>query len=169
MTERSLVKETEDTTGEEQQYVTFSLNDEEYAVAARNVREIIELTNITKVPQLTEHFRGVINLRGTIVPVVDLKLKFGMRSDGYRKHACIIVTEFSGGIMGLIVDAVSDVIQIPEESIAAPPSLGSRIRTDFVRGMGRVGGDLVIVLDVERVLSDDEFAAVEEAEPFKDT
>lgn len=91
---------------EGQQYVTFDLNDEEYAVDALKVQEIIELANITKVPHLPEFFKGVINLRGTIIPVVDMKLKFGMNGGDTQKHTCVIVTEFSGGVMGLIVDSV---------------------------------------------------------------
>ena len=85
-----------------------------------------------------------------------------MATDGYRKHTCIIVTEFSGSVMGLVVDAVSDVLHMPEETISATPSFGAKINTDFIRGMGKVGETLVIILDVDRVLSDEEAAIVSE-------
>jgi purine-binding chemotaxis protein CheW len=147
---------------EGQQYVTFNLNDEEYAIDAINVQEIIEMANITKIPHLPEFFKGVINLRGTIIPVVDLKQKFGMRSEGYQKHTCVIITEFSAGVMGVIVDAVSDVLYLSDESISSAPSFGTKIRTDFIKGMGKVGNRLVIILDVDKVLTEEEALIVSE-------
>lgn len=146
-----------------QEYVTFSVDNEFYAIDAKNVQEIIEMSRITKVPHLPDYMNGVINLRGTIIPVVDLKMKFGMGRDTFQKHTCIIVTEFSGGVMGVIVDAVSDVMMMAEDTITATPSFGSRIKTDFIRGMGRVGDSLLIVLDVDRVLSDEEVAVIKGA------
>ncbi|MCL4456679.1 MAG: chemotaxis protein CheW [Nitrospirae bacterium] len=147
---------------EGRQYVTFGLNNEEYAVDALNVQEIIEMASITHVPHLPEFFKGVINLRGTIIPVVDLKLKFGMASEGYRKHTCVIVTEFSGGVMGIIVDSVSDVMHMPKESVSATPSFGSQIRTDFIQGMGKVSDRLVLILDINKVLTEEEASIVNE-------
>jgi purine-binding chemotaxis protein CheW len=145
-----------------QQYVTFELNKEEYAVDAVNVREIIELSQTTKVPHLPEFFKGVINLRGTIIPVMDMKQKFGMDHGADQKHTCVIVTEFSGGVMGLVVDAVSDVLHMPQESISATPSFGTKVRTDFIKGMGRVGERLVIMLDIDRVLTEEEASLANE-------
>lgn len=141
---------------EGQEYVTFSLNEEEYAFDALNVREIIEFGNVTKVPHLPDFFKGVINLRGTIIPVIDLKQKFGMESENYQKHTCVIITEFSKGVMGVIVDAVSDVIYLSDESISSTPSFGTKIRTDFIKGMGKVEDRLVLVLDVDKVLTEEE-------------
>jgi purine-binding chemotaxis protein CheW len=141
---------------DQQQRIIFHLNHEEYAVDAHQVQEIVELSHITKVPHLPDFIRGVINLRGIIIPVIDLKMKFGMHSEEYKKHTCVIITEFSGGVMGLIVDAVSDVLQMAEGSIASPPSFGERVRTDFIKGMGNINNRLVIVLDVDRVLSQEE-------------
>lgn len=146
-----------------QEYVTFSLNDEMYAIPALNVREIIEMANITKVPHLPVFFKGVINLRGTIIPVVELKQKLDIVYDGNKKHTCIIITEFSGGVMGLVVDAVSDVLNISSELISSTPSFGTTINTEFIRGMGRVNSNLVIILDVDRVLSDEEKKSIDEA------
>ncbi|MFO0753501.1 MAG: chemotaxis protein CheW [Thermodesulfovibrionales bacterium] len=142
------------------QYVTFTINGEEFAVDAVEVQEIIVLTNVTKVPHLPDYLKGVISLRGTVIPVVDLKTKFGMEREGSAEHTCVIVTEFSGGIMGLIVDSVSDVLHMPEESIASPPHFGSRLNTDFIRGIGRVDDRLVLVLDIDRVLTGGEASAV---------
>ncbi len=147
---------------EGRQYVTFGLNNEEYAVDALNVQEIIEMASITHVPHLPGFFKGVINLRGTIIPVVDLKLKFGMASESYRKHTCVIVTEFSGGVMGIIVDSVSDVMHMPKESVSATPSFGSQIKTDFIKGMGKVSDSLVLILDINKVLTEEEASIVSE-------
>ncbi|MBI5681586.1 MAG: purine-binding chemotaxis protein CheW [Deltaproteobacteria bacterium] len=145
------------------EYVTFYLNNEAFAAPALSVQEIIELTNITKVPHLPEFIKGVINLRGTIIPVIDLKQKFGMNSEEYKAHACIIVTEFSGGVTGLIVDSVSDVLNMPQESIKPAPSFGTKVRADFINGVAKVDEKLVIVLDVEMVLSNEEAAIAAEA------
>lgn len=142
------------------QYVTFWLNEEVYAIDALAVQEIIELGAVTKVPHLPDFFKGVINLRGTIIPIVDLKCKFGMASGDYRKHTCVVVTEIEGRVMGLIVDTVSDVLQIAGESLAAAPSFGTQVNTDFIKGMARVEGALVIILDLAEILSESDAAAV---------
>lgn len=145
-----------------QQYVTFKLNDEEYAIDALKVQEIVELGSITTVPNLPEFFKGVINLRGTIIPVIDLKARFGMKNDGPVKHPCVIITEFSGGVMGLIVDSVSDVISIDEKGISNSPDFGPGVRTDFLKGMGRVNDRLILILDTERVFSEREMNILKE-------
>lgn len=146
------------------EYVTFSLNAELYAFDALQVQEIIELTTVTKVPHLPGHLKGVINLRGTIIPVIDLKQKFGMEGCGeYRRHTCIIVTEFSAGVMGLIVDTVSDIMNIPSSSISPPPDFGTSINTEFLAGMAKTGDSLVLILNVDRVLTDEESHVVAQA------
>ncbi len=147
---------------EGQQYVTFNLNHEEYAIDALNVQEIIELSNITRVPHLPDFLKGVINLRGNIIPVVDLKLKFRMNSGSYQKHTCVIVTEFSGGVMGILVDSVSDVLHMSEGSISEAPSFGTKIKTDFIKGMGKIADRLVLILDIDKVLTDEEISIVSE-------
>ncbi len=154
-----------DPTGEDakvgsRQYVTFALNNEFYAFDAKRVREIIELTGITRVPHLPGFLKGVINLRGTIIPVIDLKARFGMDSAGYPKHACVVVTAFSGGVMGVIVDSVSDVLHLADAAVDATPSFGGNIKTDYITGIGKVDDSLVIILDADKVLSDDEAAAM---------
>lgn len=142
------------------QYVTFSLNNEHYAFEAQRVQEIVELMNITRVPHLPEFLKGVINLRGTIIPVIDLKTRFGMESTGYQKHTCVVVTAFSGGVMGVIVDSVSDVLHLADASVDATPAFGGNIKTDYITGIGKVDDSLVLILDADRVLSDEEAAAV---------
>lgn len=161
MSHEFAVSETASVEADGCQYVTFCLNDEEYAVDALVVQEIKELTTITRVPHLPGFLKGVINLRGAIIPVVDLKEKFGMHNSNEKpKHTCVIVTEFSRGVMGLIVDAVSDVIALPDEAVSKAPSFGERINTDFIKGMGRIAERLVLVLDIDRVLTDEEADAL---------
>lgn len=150
------------TVDEGQQYVTFKLNDEEYAIDALKVQEIVELGNITKVPRLPEFFKGVINLRGTIIPVIDLKARFGMKEGTSVKHPCVIVTEFSGGVMGIVVDSVSDVMAISKDEIFASPEFGSGVKTDFLKGMGRVKERLLLVLDIEEVFTERELDILQE-------
>ncbi len=145
------------------QYITFKLNNEIYAIDAMNVQEIVELGGITRIPHLPVFMKGVINLRGSIIPVVDLKTKFSMESGEYKKHTCVIVTEFSGGAMGLIVDSVMDVIFLNEDDIKSPPSFGIKVQTDFIKGISRIDAGLVIILDIEKVLSSEEMLSLQEA------
>ncbi|MCX7794338.1 MAG: chemotaxis protein CheW [Thermodesulfovibrionales bacterium] len=148
---------------DQSQYVTFSLNDEVYGIDALSVQEIVELTSITRVPHLPDFMKGVINLRGTIIPVVDLKTKFNMKTGPYKKHTCIIVTEFKDSLMGLIVDDVFDVLSVPRSSIQTTPEFGAKIRTDFIRGLLRAGDKLIIILDINKVLSEEEKNIIHEA------
>lgn len=147
---------------EGEQYVTFELRNETYAMEASKVREIIELAQVTRVPNLPEFFKGVMNLRGAIIPVIDTKMKFGMAAEDYKKHTCIIVAEFRSGMSGLIVDAVSDVLYIAKGSIATAPSFGTTINADFVKGLCKVGEKLMIVLDIDRILTQEETSLIKE-------
>ncbi len=147
---------------DQSQYVTFSLNDEVYGIDALSVQEIIELTNITRVPHLPDFMKGVINLRGTIIPVVDLKTKFNMKTGPYKKHTCIIVTEFRDSLMGLIVDNVFDVLSLSRSSIQPPPEFGTGIKVDFIKGLIRQADKLIIILDMNKVLSEEEVVMVRE-------
>ena len=145
-----------------QEYVTFTLNAEVYAFDALHVQEIIEYSSVTKVPHLPDYLKGVINLRGTIIPVVDLKQKFGMQCGEYKKHTCIIVTEYSRGVMGLIVDSVSDILNILPQCISSAPDFGTSINTEFIAGMAKSGDTLVLVLDVDRVLTAEEASILQQ-------
>ena len=148
------------TDGSPQQYLTFSLGGEVFALGILNVKEIIEFGHITEIPMMPAFIRGVINLRGAVVPVIDLSARFGGSSSTVSRRTCIVIVELGIGEerqdLGVIVDAVNEVLEIPRADIEPPPSFGARIRADFIQGMGKVDGHFVIILNVERVLSTEE-------------
>ena len=149
-----------------QQYLTFSLGGEMFAVGILNIKEIIEYGSVTEIPMVPPFIRGVINLRGAVVPVIDLSVRFGRAACPVTKRSCIVIIEtvYEEGQpsqqMGIVVDAVSEVLDIPASDIEPPPEFGARIRTDFISGMGRINGKFVVLLDVNRILSIDEVAVV---------
>lgn len=149
---------------EPRQYLTFALGSEMYAVETLSVKEIIEYGQVTEVPMMPPSIRGVINLRGAVVPVIDMKARFGNDETRITRRTCIVITELAEGeerqVIGIVVDAVSEVLEIPAGDIEAAPMFGARIRTDFISGMGKVGGRFVILLDIGRVLSIDELSAL---------
>ncbi|MGE3276431.1 MAG: chemotaxis protein CheW [Vicinamibacterales bacterium] len=140
-------------------YLTFALGDEEYGLPVLKVREIIKILDITAVPQVPGHVKGVINLRGKVIPVVDLRLKFGFEPQAYTERTCIIVVEvaLSAGkvMMGMVVDAVSEVLNIAEAEIESTPEFGDRVTTEFIQGMAKIKGRVKILLDLDRVLGAD--------------
>lgn len=146
------------------QYLTFTLGSEMFAVGTQNVKEIIEYGNITGVPMMPESIRGVINLRGAVVPVIDLSARFGSPRTEITRRTCIVILEVDSGEgrqdIGVVVDTVCEVLEIPPADIEPPPSFGARIRTDFMLGMGKVNGKFVILLDVGKVLSVDELSVL---------
>jgi purine-binding chemotaxis protein CheW len=150
--------------GDAHQYLTFLLSGEMYAVGILNVKEIIEYGNLTEIPMMPAFIRGVINLRGSVVPVVDLSARFGHTQSEIGKRTCIVIVEVRQGDdkndLGIMVDAVSEVLEIPGSEIEPPPSFGAKIRADFIAGMGKIGGKFVILLDIQRVLSVDEMAVL---------
>jgi purine-binding chemotaxis protein CheW len=139
------------------QYLTFHLAGEEYAVGILQVREIITYGTLTKVPHTPPSIRGVINLRGNVVPVIDLGLKFGLTPSPVTDRTCIVIVEAnineSRTVMGVIADSVSQVISMSETNILPAPAFGTRVRLDFLRGMGQSGDKFVLVLDIDKVLS----------------
>ena len=139
------------------QYLTFFIRGEEYAIGILRVREIIEFERVTRVPAMPLHVRGVINLRGAVLPVVDLAAKFGLAPAEPSRTTCIVVVEtrLAGElhVVGLIADAVSEVIDLDEASIEPPPSFGTHVRVDFLTGMGKLDNRLVLLLDIDRILS----------------
>lgn len=145
-----------------QQYLTFTLGGEMFAVAILNVKEIIEYGTVTEIPMMPGFIRGVINLRGAVVPVIDLSCRFGGKSTQVARRTCIVIIELMQDDqkhdIGVMVDAVSEVLEIARAEIEPPPSFGAKIRTDFISGMGKVSGKFVIILDVARVLSVEEIA-----------
>jgi purine-binding chemotaxis protein CheW len=149
---------------ESNQFLTFTLGAEEYGVDILKVQEIKGYSLITRVPRTPEFVKGVLNLRGTIVPVIDLRVKFGLERREYDQFTVIIVLVVQGRAMGLIVDAVSDVLNLAGSEIAETPEFSNRVDTKFISGMGRAGDKLIILLDVEKLLSTDEMQAVEAAQ-----
>lgn len=145
-------------------YLTFALDNEEYGLAILKVQEIIGIMKVTRVPKAPGYVRGVINLRGKVIPVVDLRLKFGMESRADTERTCIIVVQIHRAgarvTMGIIVDDVSEVLNISTEQLEAPPSFGSSVDTEFILGMGKVAQKVVMLLDIDRVLSGAEADAV---------
>ena len=149
---------------EADQYLTFLLSGEMYAVDILSVMEIIEYGKLTEIPMMPAFIRGVINLRGAAVPVVDLAARFGHARSEVGKRSCIVIVELrqdqSRHDFGILVDAVSEVLEIPAGDIEPPPSLGAGIHTDFIAGMGKLAGRFVILLDIQRVLSTDQLAVL---------
>lgn len=151
------------------QYLTFTLGGEMFAVGILCVKEIIEYGSLTEIPMMPAFIRGVINLRGAVVPVIDLAARFGGRPTEVGKRTCIVIVEIGDAgtaddatrhDIGIIVDAVSEVLDIPAGEIEPPPTFGARIRADFIFGMGKVAGKFVIILNIDRVLSVDEIALI---------
>jgi purine-binding chemotaxis protein CheW len=144
------------------QYLSFFLGGEAYAIGILRVREILEFQSPTRVPQTPPSIRGVINLRGKVIPIVDLALKFGLTPTAPTKWTCIVVTETNIGgeiaVMGVLADSVNEVIDLAPADIEAPPTFGTRVKVDYLRGMGRVGQKFVLLLDIDRVLSAEETA-----------
>ena len=144
------------------QYLTFSLGGEMFAVGILNVKEIIEYGNLTEIPMMPAFIRGVINLRGSVVPVIDLSARFGGKSAELGRRTCIVIVEVSDADtqhdIGIMVDAVSEVLDIPNSEIEPPPTFGAKIRADFIFGMGKVSGKFVIILNIDKVLSVEEIA-----------
>ena len=134
-------------------YLTFKLAGEEYGLEILKVREIIGMMDITAVPQTPDFVKGVIHLRGKVIPVVDLRLKFGMEEKEVTEETCTIVVEVNELQMGIIVDTVQEVLDVREEQIEDPPKFGAQVNTDFILGMGKVGEDVKILLDIEKVLN----------------
>jgi purine-binding chemotaxis protein CheW len=164
-TDKKTQKDTVET--EENQFVTFLIGGESYGVEVLCVSEILGMTEITPVPNTFQFMKGVINLRGEVVPVVDMRLKFGMNEKEYDAFTVIIIVEVKRRLVGMIVDAVSDVANIPISSIQNTPHFTTKIETDFIRGIGQIGDQLIIILDVDRILTTEEFQMIEEEEAAK--
>ncbi len=145
-------------------YLTFKLDVEEFGLEILKVQEIIKMMDITRVPRTPEFVRGVINLRGKVIPIVDLRLKFDMESKGNTEKTCVIVVQVrrrSGTVvMGIIVDEVSEVLDVLGEQIEPAPEFGGAVDTSFILGMGKVGERVVTLMDVDRVLSGEDVAAI---------
>jgi len=151
----------------EGKYLTFNMAKEEYGISILKIKEIIGMMPITSVPQTPEFVKGVINLRGKVIPVVDLRLRFGMESIDYTERTCIIVVEIDGQsgtvMIGIVVDSVSEVLNIKGDDIEETPTFGAKLNTDYILGMAKMEGGVKILLDIDRVLSGEEIAVLEKA------
>jgi purine-binding chemotaxis protein CheW len=147
-----------------QQYLTFVLNNEVYGVNILSIKEIIDYGNITRVPMVNSFIAGVINLRGSVVPIIDLALRFSEPPSGRTKRSSIVIIELKHNEqdmeIGITVDEVNEVINIPFNEIEAAPEFGTKIRTDFIAGMGKVENHLLILLDIENILAIDELSLI---------
>jgi purine-binding chemotaxis protein CheW len=146
----------------EHKYLVFGVEHEKYAVTVSKVREIIGVSQITTLPNLPGHIKGVLNLRGSVVPIVDLRLKYGLMGHEYTERTCIVVLELDGqtgpNLMGIVVDSVNEVIRIPPEAVAPPPP-GNHLLEGFIPGVSTNGKQVYILLDIEKALANDAFYA----------
>ncbi len=149
------------------QYLTFKLEDEVFALDISKVREVLDFTTVTKVPRTPEFMRGVINLRGNVVPVVDMRLKFGMSKTEKTVNTCIIIVEISiegeTAVLGALADSVQEVVDLEPEQIEPAPRIGTRLRTEFIRGMGKRNDQFVILLDIDKVFTYEEISMVQDS------
>lgn len=149
------------------QYLTFQLDDEVFGLEIGKVREVLDFTTVTRVPQTPEYMRGVINLRGSVVPVMDLRLKFGMAQTESTVNTCIIITEIElegeVTVLGALADSVQEVLDLEPDQIEPAPKMGTKLPTDFIKGMGKREEQFVILLDIDKVFSQDELITVQGA------
>lgn len=149
-------------------YLTFTLGDELFAADVAKVREVLDYTTITKIPRTPEYMRGVINLRGSVVPVIDLRLKFGMTKTENQRNTCIIVLEIvmesETIILGALADSVQEVFELEPSQIEPAPRFGTKFKAEFLRGMGKRDDNFIMILDIDRVFTNDELALVQQVE-----
>ena len=157
------IKAMEDKEGK---YLTFSLAKEDYAIGILKIKEIIGMMPITSVPRTPEFVKGVVNLRGKVIPVLDLRLRFDMEAIDYTERTCIIVVEIDSAtstiMIGIVVDAVSEVLNIKEEYIEETPAFGTKLNTDYIMGMAKLEGSVKILLNIDQVLSVKEITALKQ-------
>lgn len=148
------------------EYLTFKLDGDNFAVDVLKTREIVDLRAVTKVPQCPEFMLGVINLRGSVVPVIDLRLKFGMEKAEASQTTCIVVMDVllneESLIVGAMVDSVEEVLELDDTQIEPAPRIGTRLNSEFIRGMGKQDDQFLIILDIDRVFSTDEISVVQQ-------
>lgn len=149
------------------QLLSFTLDDEVFAIEISRIREVLEFKGTTKVPRVPDFMRGVINLRGAVVPVIDLKQKFGIGSTEQGINTCVIIMEVEAGgesiVLGALADAVREVFDLETANIEPPPKIGTRLDTTFIKGMGKYGDNFVILLDIDRIFSGDDIEVVTQA------
>lgn len=154
-------------------YVTFLLNKENYGIPIKKVKEIIGMMEITHIPKTQSYIKGVVNLRGKIIPLMDLRLKFGMAEKPYNERTCIIVIEVhlteTQRLVGIVVDAVSDVVKIQKGDIESPPEYNAQSEGDVLIGIGKLKDKVILILDIEKILNRDEITILERGSIFQET
>lgn len=160
MTQEMLDQE-EDT--QKGRFLTFSLGKENYGIEIRDVTEIIGIQDITEIPELPEYVKGIINLRGKIIPVMDVRLRFKKEPREYNNRTCVIVADIKDVSIGLIVDSVSEVLSIPEQDIVEPPQMNKGFSNRYIKRIGKVGNDVKLLLDCEKLLTEDELEDLNKA------
>jgi purine-binding chemotaxis protein CheW len=155
------------------QYLTFTLKDEVFGLAIGKVREVLDFTTVTRVPQTPPYMRGVINLRGSVVPVVDLHQKFGLEQTEKTVNTCIIIVEVEMDgeitVLGALADSVQEVVELEAAQIEPAPKIGTKLNTEFIQGMGKRDEQFIILLDIDKVFSADELSLVQSVEPQAET
>ena len=150
---------------ESTQFLTFTLGEDVFAIDVTTTREIMDVCNVTRVPQTPDYMLGVINLRGSVVPVIDMRLKFGMDAVEQTRDSCIVVVEVEvdgdSVVVGAMADSVREVLDLEPSQIEPPPRIGTRLKTEFIKGMGSLDDRFVIILDINRVFSTEELALVQ--------
>ena len=144
-------------------YLTFELASEGYGLEIRHVIEIIGIQPVTRVPDMPEHVIGVLNLRGNVIPIIDVRLRFHLEARDYDERTCIIVVDVDGSSVGLVVDKVNEVVDIPEGNIEPPPTAGKR-NGRYIQGLGKIEQDVKILLDIESLINDEDLSETEEAQ-----
>ena len=156
----------ESSTVNSKQYVTFCLAEELFGVEVNRTREILSVISVTSVPQTPDYMLGVINLRGQVVPVIDMRLKLGLSATAETQDTCIIVVEVLVDgepiVVGALADAVREVLEIKSDDIEPPPRLGTRLKTEFIKGMGKIDEEFLILLDIDKIFNSDELSLVQE-------
>ncbi len=160
--ENELFEQEEDT--QHGRFLTFNLGDEIYGIEIQYVTEIIGLQQITKIPEVAEYIKGIINLRGKIIPVIDMRLKFNKEAIEYDDRTCIVVVDTQEMVVGLVVDKVAEVLTIDDENIAPPPSYKSGIRNRYIHGIGKIGDVVTLLLDCKKLFDDQETQEISEIE-----
>lgn len=144
-------------------YLTFSLGKESYGIEIRYVTEIVGIQTITEIPELPDYIKGIINLRGKIIPVMDIRLRFKKEPREYNDRTCVIVIDIKNVSVGLIVDTVSEVLTIPDEGIVEPPTINRGFNNRYIKSIGKVNNDVMLLLDCEKLLTNDELEVINEA------
>ncbi|MCK4797579.1 MAG: purine-binding chemotaxis protein CheW [Spirochaetes bacterium] len=154
-----------------ERFLSFILNEEEYCIEILRIKEIMGMTDITEIPQTPDFIKGVINLRGQIIPIIDLRVKFEMPSTEYTDRTCIIVAEMTYEdemtLMGIVIDSIQEVINIPQEKISKVPYINAKIKSEYIEGIAETGETIKIILDIKKVLTEEEFVLIKKIDEKK--